>query len=183
MKRADTLYGLWGYVISPQENTWNHLWSEIFERPAEYKGSFKSYETRTFVNISEYYEKLREYGYNWLERVWQVWGGIWTNAAQYEVVHYLFYADPKTPEIGIGENGDVENDKGVISNDMNSIAAELVGVVKEQAIQAKEQTDNIFRIVGIIAGVLGGVALVFGGIYVYYKFIAPEVRKTRRRRR
>ena len=177
---ADSLYGLWGYVISPQESTWTHLWSEIFDRPADYKGSFKSYQTRTFVNISEYYEKLKEYGYNWLERVWQVWGGIWTNAAQYEVVHYLFYADPKTPEIGIGENGDVENDEGLIENDINKTAQAVVDLVEKQAENVKEQTNSLLRVVLAIVGIVGAVALVLGVIYIYYRYIAPEKKKARK---
>ena len=179
----ETLYGLWGYVVVPRTNTWNAIFADIFDVPTDFDGVLQSYELRENLSIASYNKLLSDYGYNWIERIWQDFLGLLQDAGTYEATHFLFYADPQYEDIKIAENGDVNSDKGVIVNKTEELVDEIVNAIEEKAEETENVAKKAWRVVGIVGAVVGGIALVFGGVFVWFKYVQPEINRSSRRKR
>lgn len=155
-----TLYGLWGYVVVPETTTLHSLFKDIFQTPTEWSGSLFDYSIKGNLSVDTYTALLNEHGYSWLETIWQtVFTGV-TNGFSLPATHYLFCADPKKPEVNIGENG------GELGDESGVIVEKLEEVTKVAIESTNKATEEAFRTVRmLIATVLiiaAGFAITYG---------------------
>ena len=152
---AHEIYGLWGYVVVPESNSFNSLFADVFNKPTNFSGTYFHFASHDTLSISEYNTLLEEYDYGWITRIWEsakeYMVGDWTH----ECTHYLFYADPKYQEVNIGENGgDLGETGGAIQETIKDGVEDIRNSIEENASWWR-WTKAIIAIVGVVAGVLG----------------------------
>ena len=152
---AYEIYGLWGYVVVPETNSFNSLFADVFNKPTNFSGTYFHFASHDTLSLSEYNTLLETYDYGWITRIWEsakeYMVGDWTH----ECTHYLFYADPKYEAVNVGENGgDLGETGGAIKETVKDGVEEIRNSIEENASWWR-WTKAIIAIVGVGAGALG----------------------------
>ena len=152
---AYEIYGLWGYVVVPETNSFNSLFVDVFNKPTNFSGTYFHFASHDFLSLSEYNTLLETYNYGWITRVWESMKEYMVGDWTHECTHYLFYADPKYQEVNIGENGgDLGETGGAIQETVKDGVEEIRNSIEENASWWR-WTKAIIAIVGVVAGALG----------------------------
>ncbi len=167
---GDDLYGLFGYVVVPQTTSFNSVFADIFQLPEDWTGSLFNYKITGTLSVGTYQALLKEHNYTWLQTIWQTILTGTTSGFSLPATHYLFYADPKTTEVNIGENnGAIGEEDGAItetakdvSKEIADLAVKVVEQLGETVKNTQESTARTVKIIGAVAlGIIAVGALVF----------------------
>ena len=152
---AIEIYGLWGYAVVPETNSFNSLFTEAFDIPTNFSGTYFHFSSHDFLTKVEYTKLLEEYKYGYIERLWEKvkekLAGDWS----YECTHYLFYADPKYQAVNIGENGGALGEEGGAIKETVKDGVDWIRKGIEEDASWWRWTKAIIAIVGVGAGALG----------------------------
>lgn len=152
---AQEIYGLWGYVVVPETNSFNSLFTEIFSKPTNFSGTYFHFDQHGTMTKENYNTLLEDYDYGYLSRIWEeakeYMIGDWT----YGCTHYLFYADPKYQAVNIGENGgDLGEEGGAVQVTVKEGVDLLIDGINNNASWWR-WTKAIISIVAIGGAIIG----------------------------
>ena len=125
--KPSEIYSYFGMVSIPTTYSINTLWEEMFNTETTFDGILYKYKFTETLSLQSYNKLLQDYGYKWLEIVWNDIAPGLISSGEYTADTYLFYADVETNEAFIGENGaeDIEDNDSLIDNEVDEIVDNL----------------------------------------------------------
>lgn len=146
------VYGYWGFVAIPETHTLNALWADLFGTTTNYLGEMKSFMYTKQLTWGAYQCLLTDYGYGFLEKVWESAVGFFTT---YEANFYILYIDSEETEFMIAENGaeDINDNHGAFYKGVEDVIED----VKEWF----SRPENIVKLCIVVAVVLAVLILVY----------------------
>lgn len=170
---AEDLYGFFGFVSVPDTYTFDSLWNELFDKPTEFKGIVYNFKYGGTLSHAAYTKLLQEYGYGWLETVWN---NVWTTLDGKNANHFVFFADPNENEAGISDSGSLnpDDEDGAGKNELDDKNEEL-----------KDNLEKNKIIIGIVVFVLvaGSIAIGVSLIYPDLKSLSNKKRKPSKKKK
>ncbi len=140
--RWNYIYGYWGMIVIPRENTLNEIWSQLFSTKTTTNGFVDGYIYDTTISLDTYNYLLKDRGFNFLSRFGQIAASL-LSGEQAQCRCYMFYGESGANGL-IAENGSENDDV----NQKGSIFGSFSGFV--QNLSNKNPFALILGVVGIV---------------------------------
>lgn len=143
--KREELYGYWGYIVLPETHSFNTAIVDLLNVDATYSGAVSNIHFTTDINYNQYRTLLNEFGYTFLERVWNTVFSAITEQS-FKAENYIFYCDPNSSKAYINENAGktFDDDDSVFVNEVENVAVNAGEGLKDILNDVKDGFKNTF---------------------------------------
>lgn len=156
---ASEIYGYFGFVAIPQENSLNAILDYFFDVKTSKCNVLNCFDYKDTLSYEAYDKLLTEYKYTWLKKAFYNVTNF-VSGSTVNVKYYMFYSDKGENQGYIGENGadDIDDDHGKVDKIGKDLAQET----------AKDLDDGLEFLRGAARGIWGAFGGVIDGLNTFF---------------
>ena len=158
-RTAKNIYGYFGFVAIPQENSLNAVLDYFFDTKTSKCNVLNTFDYKDTLSFEAYNKLLTEYKYTWLKKAFYNVTNF-VSGSTVNVKYYMFYSDKGENQGYIGENGadDIDDDHGKVDKIGKDLAQET----------AKDLDDGLEFLRGAARGIWGALGGVIDGLNTFF---------------